>query len=80
MNAEKAELVLLKPETVSHLSQIGYTWWMEVTTTQPPCTYHFGPFKSCAIAGLASLYYIEEFRNMGIQEVEVLIKRCQLNL
>jgi Domain of unknown function (DUF1816) len=36
------------------------SWWLEVFTTQPWCTYYFGPFESLQEAALAEDGYIED--------------------
>lgn len=36
------------------------SWWLEVFTTQPWCTYYFGPFESLQEAASAQDGYIED--------------------
>ena len=36
------------------------SWWLEVFTTHPWCTYYFGPFESLQEAASAQAGYIED--------------------
>ncbi|MBD2102165.1 DUF1816 domain-containing protein [Leptolyngbya sp. FACHB-261] len=54
----------------------GTAWWAEVTTSQPPCTYYFGPFDSSDEARDACPGYVEDLRDEGAQGIEVTVKRC----
>lgn len=52
-------------------------WWVEITTTSPSCTYHFGPFQSNAEAKAAYPGYTEDLNQEGAQGIVVVIKRCK---
>ncbi|HEY9877626.1 MAG TPA: DUF1816 domain-containing protein [Leptolyngbyaceae cyanobacterium] len=52
------------------------TWWVEITTFNPPCTYYFGPFYSYQEAEIHSPGYIEDLIKEGAGEILSLIKSC----
>jgi hypothetical protein len=52
-------------------------WWIEVLSTNPCCTYYFGPFESFHQAILDQNGYIEDLVNEGAQGITVDIKWCQ---
>lgn len=52
-------------------------WWVEVTTTQPDCTYYFGPFDNSDEAASAQHGYIEDLRKEGAAHVEAVVKQCR---
>jgi Domain of unknown function (DUF1816) len=59
------------------LSVLGQAWWVEVLTTQPRCTYYFGPFADARTANLASTGYVEDLEGEYAQGIETHIKRCK---
>jgi Domain of unknown function (DUF1816) len=52
-------------------------WWAEITTTDPRCTYYFGPFGSALEARKAYPGYVEDLQNENAQGIAVTIKLCQ---
>jgi Domain of unknown function (DUF1816) len=58
------------------IQAIATRWWLEVTTTEPRCTYYFGPFNSVAEAETAHSGYIEDLQSEGAQGIAATIKRC----
>lgn len=52
-------------------------WWVEVITTQPSCTYYFGPFDNAQEAEAMRPGYLEDLHGEGVESLEVCIKRCQ---
>ncbi len=52
-------------------------WWIEIFSTQPCCTYYFGPFESDQQAFLDQDGYIEDLVNEGAQGITVQIKWCK---
>jgi Domain of unknown function (DUF1816) len=52
-------------------------WWVEITTTDPRCTYYFGPFPRRKEAESLSPEYIEDLESEGAREIRTEIKRCQ---
>lgn len=60
-------------------NQFGLAWWVEVMTSNPHCTYYFGPFISEAEAQQAKPGYIEDLTREGAQGVTVKVKRCKPN-
>jgi len=51
-------------------------WWLEVTTSDPHCTYYFGPFDQAAEAEAASAGYIQDLEEEGAQGISTHVKRC----
>ncbi|CAA9588422.1 Hypothetical protein, Slr0957 homolog [uncultured Synechococcales cyanobacterium] len=49
-------------------------WWIEVITSQPRCTYYFGPFERAKEAEMAQAGYIEDLEQEGAQGITVKIK------
>lgn len=45
---------------LGNLFGFGKAWWLEINTSQPPCTYYFGPFISQAEAEGLKAGYIED--------------------
>jgi hypothetical protein len=74
----KNEILNQIPEVwTSILAFLGKAWWVEVLTTQPKCTYYFGPFSDARTANLASAGYIEDLESEFAQGIETQIKRCK---
>jgi hypothetical protein len=67
----------LKEIFTSGLEQLGFAWWIEIVTTQPHCTYYFGPFTSGEEAELAQAGYVEDIEQEGAQGVCVQVKWCK---
>ncbi len=59
------------------LDLLGQAWWIEISTTQPKCTYYFGPFADGKEAELAMQGYIEDLESESAQGIQALIKRCK---
>jgi Domain of unknown function (DUF1816) len=59
------------------LDFLGQAWWVEVSTTQPKCTYYFGPFVDAKEAEKAISGYIEDLESESAQGIQVQIKRCK---
>lgn len=52
------------------------TWWIELTTLRPSCTYYFGPFHSYHEAELQTTGYIEDLAQEGAEDIITLVKCC----
>lgn len=52
-------------------------WWVEIMTTDPQCTYYFGPFSSALEARKAYPGYVEDLQGEGAQGITVTIKLCK---
>ncbi len=52
-------------------------WWVEVKTSQPACTYYFGPFDSEAEAHSAKGGYIEDLEQEGAQNIQLAVSLCR---
>jgi hypothetical protein len=52
-------------------------WWVEVTTTQPDCTYYFGPFDNSDEATTARPGYVEDLKREGVAKIEAVVKQCK---
>lgn len=59
------------------LDHFGLAWWVEIVTTQPKCTYYFGPFANAKEAEIASSGYIEDLKQESAQGIAVVSKQCQ---
>jgi hypothetical protein len=51
-------------------------WWVEIKTSQPSCTYYFGPFDSELEATTAKGGYIEDLEQEGAQNIQTLVQLC----
>jgi hypothetical protein len=52
------------------------SWWLEIQTSQPNCTYYFGPFDSEAEAETLRGGYIEDLENEGAQNIRFALHHC----
>jgi Domain of unknown function (DUF1816) len=59
------------------LDVVGQAWWVEVLTTQPRCTYYFGPFADANQATVATVGYIEDLESESAQGIRSQVKRCK---
>jgi Domain of unknown function (DUF1816) len=59
------------------LNFVGQAWWVEILTTQPQCTYYFGPFASINEANIATPGYVEDLESELAQDIQTHIKRCK---
>lgn len=59
------------------LNFLGQAWWVEILTTQPQCTYYFGPFASINEANVAIPGYVEDLESELAQNIQTYIKRCK---
>ncbi|MGK7935160.1 MAG: DUF1816 domain-containing protein [Xenococcaceae cyanobacterium] len=51
------------------------SWWLEIKTTIPSCTYYFGPFSSKKNAKIAQYDYIKDLLQEKAYGITVEIKR-----
>ncbi|GAB4544470.1 MAG: hypothetical protein Tsb0014_38480 [Pleurocapsa sp.] len=56
---------------------IGQAYWIKVTTTNPSCTYYFGPFLTFKEAQSTQPGFVEDLESENAQEIKAEIKRCQ---
>ncbi len=54
----------------------GKAWWVEIKTSQPVCTYYFGPFDTEAEARVARGGYIEDLEHEGAHNIQTQVKLC----
>lgn len=54
----------------------GKAWWVEIKTSQPACTYYFGPFDSEAEAHSAKGGYVEDLEQEGAQNIQLAVSLC----
>ncbi len=59
------------------LNSLGLAYWVRIDTSQPACTYYFGPFITVMEAKNAKGGYLEDLTNEGCSGIEVEIKRCK---
>ncbi|MFM7326796.1 MAG: DUF1816 domain-containing protein [Nodosilinea sp.] len=55
---------------LGNLFGFGKAWWLEINTSQPPCTYYFGPFISQAEAESLKGGYIEDLEEEGAGTIQ----------
>lgn len=65
-------LFVSKPRHPKELS-----WWVEVNTENPHCTYYFGPFENSEEANFAQYGYVEDLQQEGAKNIIVEVKQCQ---
>ncbi|MBD1917473.1 MULTISPECIES: DUF1816 domain-containing protein [Cyanophyceae] len=51
-------------------------WWVEIKTSQPACTYYFGPFDSESEAHSAKGGYVEDLEQEGAQNIQLMVSLC----
>ncbi|NJL49444.1 MAG: DUF1816 domain-containing protein [Leptolyngbyaceae cyanobacterium SM2_5_2] len=56
---------------------VSKNWWIEVTTSNPNCTYYFGPFDTAQEAESMQLGYLEDLLQEETSIMQVIIKQCQ---
>lgn len=59
------------------LNSLGLAYWVKIDTSQPSCTYYFGPFSTFIEAKNAKAGYMEDLTNEGCSRIESEIKRCK---
>lgn len=52
------------------------SWWVEVKTHHPSCTYYFGPFDSESEADALKGGYIEDLEQEGAQNIRAVLQHC----
>ncbi|MCA1903658.1 MAG: DUF1816 domain-containing protein [Cyanobacteria bacterium KgW148] len=68
----------VKDVFLSFLENIGKAVWVEIVTTEPVCTYYFGPFSGEPEAREATIGYIEDLKSEGAGGIDVRsVKRCR---
>lgn len=58
-------------------NSLGLAYWVKIDTSQPDCTYYFGPFLTVIEAKNAKAGYLEDLTNEGCSGIDVEIKRCK---
>ncbi len=72
------ELLSVAKELITTVQQaIGTSWWLEITTTRPHCTYYFGPFHESSEAEAAAPGYVQDLHNEGAEGIQINLKRCR---
>ncbi len=61
----------VKDVFLSFLENIGKAVWVEIVTTDPVCTYYFGPFSGEPEAREATIGYIEDLKSEGAGGIDV---------
>ena len=51
------------------------SWWIEISTDSPKCTYYFGPFNTEAEALAAQAGYMQDLAQEGAQHLQATISR-----
>lgn len=69
-----AALLSFLAEFANHLS---LSWWVEIKTSFPTCTYFFGPFLSREEAEVALPGYVEDLKAEQAKNIVTNIQRCK---
>ena len=56
---------------------LGLAVWVEIITTNPKCTYFFGPFTGTQEAEIAKAGYVEDLLGEGARIISIEVKRCK---
>ena len=67
----------MKEFLISLLNFFGLATWIEIVTTDPDCTYYFGPFMTAQDAEAEQKGYIEDLEREDSTLSQVTIKRCK---
>ena len=65
-----------KESLLNLLETLGLAYWVEILTTNPCDTYHFGPFVTAKEAEIYQGDYIQDILDDGVEIAAVNIKRC----
>lgn len=57
--------------------QVKLSWWIEINTAVPLCTYYFGPFDSRKEARDSRAGYVEDLYQEEARGIVALVKQCQ---
>ncbi|MBE9179060.1 DUF1816 domain-containing protein [Oculatella sp. LEGE 06141] len=55
----------------------GFAWWVEIITTNPSCTYFFGPFDSAEEAKTYQSGYVEDLTSEGANVFTPQVRWCK---
>ncbi len=55
--------------------QLTQSWWVEVKTSVPLCTYHFGPFDHRHEARIARADHVENLEAERARDIVALVKQ-----
>lgn len=66
---------LLTKTTLANPSELA--WWVKIITSQPKCTYFFGPFGQAKEAEAAQKGYLEDLQQEGAEGIKVEIEWSQ---
>lgn len=53
------------------------SWWVEINTSVPRCTYYFGPFDTQKAARDSRTGYVDDLCQEGARDIVALVKHCQ---
>ena len=53
------------------------SWWLEIKTVVPPCTYYFGPFSIEKEARFSQYNYVEDLLKKKAHGITVEVKQLQ---
>lgn len=74
---------LLKPiqeqqfSVAPRASLLHLSWWVEINTSVPLCTYYFGPFENQAEARDSRTGYVDDLYQEGARDIVATTKYCQ---
>ncbi|MEY2859008.1 MAG: hypothetical protein RLZZ74_3321 [Cyanobacteriota bacterium] len=62
------------------MQKISADWWARIITSDPHCTYYFGPFQTSEEVKNAYHGYVEDLDLEGARGIVVIIERSQPNI
>ncbi|ERT06244.1 hypothetical protein M595_3798 [Lyngbya aestuarii BL J] len=65
----------MKELLINLLNFLGLAFWVKIITTDPDCTYYFGPFLTAQDAHFAKVGYVEDIESEGANTYTVFVKR-----
>lgn len=63
--------------TCTEEETLEFSWWLEIVTALPGCTYYFGPFANSQDACLAQIGYFNNLKKEGAKGLTLQIKQYQ---
>ncbi|MDX2096141.1 MAG: DUF1816 domain-containing protein [Leptolyngbyaceae cyanobacterium bins.59] len=60
----------------SYTVQLHLSWWVEINTSVPLCTYYFGPFDNQTEARESRTGYVDDLYQEGARDIVALVKHC----
>lgn len=69
-------MAFLKNTLTTLWENLGLATWIQITTTDPPCLYYFGPFLSQQEAQEHHPQFLQDLQEEGAEGIETQILQC----